>query len=68
MCETFMKTLVKTTKGTKAGGIGNTYLENAQLERIGLLVKAVAFSLWQMAQLPDLPQSKSEKRKSCSMM
>ena len=51
MYEDLKETLVKAIKNAKAGGAGNTGLDNIQLERIERLIEAAELSQGQIAQL-----------------
>ena len=73
MYEDLKETLVKAIKNAKAGGSGNAGWENAQLERIELLIEAAERSQGQVAQLLEqlqrhtpLPGVKTEQEQTFS--
>ncbi|WP_337514975.1 hypothetical protein [Alistipes shahii] len=70
MYEDLKETLVKAIKNAKAGGAGNTGLDNIQLERIERLIEAAELSQGQIAQLLEhlqrhtaLPGVKTEQER-----
>ena len=70
MYEDLKETLVKAIKNAKAGGAGNTGLDNIQLERIERLIEAAELSQGQVAQLLEhlqrhtaLPGVKTEQER-----